>query len=86
MALTLLMAAGHVPLAWWVLDRDWLRIATLSRLGAAAMVTLLMVLACAAVSVAKLALPCAAMAFECAAVSALASWHAQYLEDETAKI
>jgi hypothetical protein len=84
MALTVLLAAAHLPLAWWVLDRDWPRIATLSRLGAAAMVTLLMMLACAAVSVAKLVQPCAVMALECAAVSALASWHAQGFGDGTA--
>ncbi|WP_133726918.1 hypothetical protein [Novosphingobium sp. GV027] len=81
MALTIMLAAAHVPLAWWVLDHDWPRIAALSRLGAAGMVTLLLGLACAAVSVAKLAQPCAAMALECAAVSALALWHAQGFGD-----
>ncbi|OAN57266.1 hypothetical protein A7X12_08635 [Sphingomonas sp. TDK1] len=75
-ALTLVLlqlSACHLPLAWWMLDRDWNRVAAAARFGAAAMVTLLIVTACAALNVTALLLPCTMIGVEFAAVLALAS-------------
>lgn len=81
MAPMLALAACHGLLAWWVLDRDWPRVVMASRLGAAAIVALVIVMACAGLSPAMLALPCLVLAAECAAVTALAAWQAKGLED-----
>lgn len=71
----LLLAGCHLPLAWWVLDRNWTRVATVMRLGAATMTTLAILTACAALNVATLLLPIAAVLAELAAISAFAWWH-----------
>lgn len=78
-ALTLAMlqlAACHVPLAWWVLEQDWQRVATTACVGAATMATLLLVTACAALNVAATLLPAVVLAIELAAVAALPRSHA----------
>ncbi|WP_294258149.1 hypothetical protein [uncultured Sphingomonas sp.] len=80
-ALTLAMlqlAACHVPLAWWVLEQDWRRVATTACIGAATMTTLLLVTACAALNVAAILQPALVLAFELAAVTVLARWHAAH--------
>jgi hypothetical protein len=73
--LMLLMAAFHLPLAWWVLDGDWDRVGAASRFGAAIAVTLLIVTSCAALDAALLLLPIGVLAVEMVAIWALTSWH-----------
>lgn len=80
--LMLLLAAFHLPLAWWTLDRDWERVAAASRFGAAIMTTLTIVTSCVALDATRLLLPIAALAIEFAAVSALAWWHARLFGGE----
>lgn len=78
-ALTLAMlqlALCHLPLAWWLLEQDWRRVATTACVGAATMATLLLVTACAALNVVAILLPALLLAIEFAAVAALARWHA----------
>jgi hypothetical protein len=78
----LALAACHGLLAWWVLDRDWPRVVMASRLGAAAITALVIVMACAGLSLATLAPACLVLAAECAAVTALAAWQAKGLCEE----
>lgn len=70
----LVLAACHLPLAWWVLDRDWAGVARATRMGAAAITTLAIVTSCVAISPLRLLLPIGALAIEFAAIAALAAW------------
>lgn len=72
---TFALAALHLPLAWWVLDRDWRRVGAVHRMGAAIATTLTMFTACAALDATRLALPLLVLAGELAALQALARWH-----------
>ncbi len=73
----LLLAICHLPLAWWILDRDWERVAAVGRFGAATATTLTIVTSCVALDATRLLLPIAALTVELATVSALAWWHAR---------
>ena len=73
----LLLAACHLPLAWWTLDRNWQRVAATQRFGAAAITTLTLVTSCAALDATQLLLPGAALMVEWGALAALAWWHAR---------
>lgn len=78
----LMLTACHLSLAWWVLDRNWERVAMTMSFGAATMTTLVIVTCCAALNLATLLLPLAALLVELSAVSALVWWHAERLETE----
>lgn len=73
--LVLLMAACHLLLAWWVLDRDWDRIGIAVRSAAALTTTLTIMTCCAALDPTRLLSPIAVMSLELAAVAALTKWH-----------
>lgn len=75
--LVLLLAGCHALMAWWLLERDWRRIGTATCFCAAVMVSLMILMACAALPLAALAGPLAGLAVECGALAALASWHGQ---------
>ncbi|KQM96582.1 hypothetical protein [Sphingomonas sp. Leaf25] len=82
LAVLLLALAGcHLPLAWWVLDRNWARVATAMRFGAATITTLALLTACAMLDVTTLLPPVAAVVAELAAVSTFAWWHDAAQED-----
>lgn len=77
-SLTLLMmgmAALHLPLAWWMLDGDWDRVAAANRFGAAIAMTLVIVTNCAALDPTRLLLPIAVLAAEMGMILALTRWH-----------
>jgi hypothetical protein len=77
-SLTLLMvsmAALHLPLAWWMLDGNWDRVAAANRFGAAAATTLAIVTSLAALDPSRLFLPVAVLATEMATIRALMQWH-----------
>nr|WP_294817847.1 hypothetical protein [uncultured Sphingomonas sp.] len=77
-SLTLLMmamAALHLPLAWWVLDGDWDRVAAANRFGAAAATTLAIVTSLAALDPTRLLLPIAVLAAEMGMILVLTRWH-----------
>ena len=79
---TMLVAVGHLPLAWWVLERDWARVAAAMRLGAAALVTLAIAAACAGLDGATLLPLVAAWTIDVATVATLARWHARRRADD----
>lgn len=78
----LLLAACHLPLAWWILERNWERVADVSRFGAATATTLTLVTSCVALDATRLAVPIVAFALELAAMAALAWWHKRLLDRE----
>jgi hypothetical protein len=75
--LVLLLAGCHALMAWWLLERDWRRIGTATCFCAAVMVSLMILMACAALHLGELTQPLAGLAVECGALAALASWHGQ---------
>lgn len=80
--LMLLMAALHLPVAWWMLDSDWDRVAAASRFGAAAVTTLTIVTSCAALDPSRLLLPIGVLAAEMGAIWALTRWHHRLFGDD----
>ncbi|UYY77067.1 hypothetical protein [Sphingomonas sp. R1] len=72
----LLLAASHLPLAWWVAERDWRRVATALRILVSAMMTLALAMVCVGLPLAGLLWPGAALAIELAALGTLARRHA----------
>lgn len=77
LCLMLLTAALHLPVAWWILDRDWARVGMASRFGAAAVTTLTIVSGCVAIDPTSLILPIWVLAAETAAIFTLATWQSQ---------
>lgn len=85
-ALTLLvfaLAAGQALLAWFLLERDWDRVAAIVRFNAATLTTLLIACALLAIADAALLLPVAVLAGETLVVLALEQWHRRLGEGET---
>ncbi|MEH3124134.1 MAG: hypothetical protein PGN16_19570 [Sphingomonas phyllosphaerae] len=82
----LLLAACHLPAAWWVLDRDWHRVGTALHLAAAIMATLAIVTACAALDFAVLLVPFAALVAEAVAIAGLARFKDAGCAEEPAAI
>lgn len=80
--LMMLMAALHLPLAWWMLDRDWDRVAAANRFGAAAATTLTIVTSCAGLDPSRLVLPIGVLAAEMGAIWALTRWHQRLFGDD----
>lgn len=72
----LLLAAGHLPLAWWVVERDWRRVGTAVRIVAAAKMTLALAIVCVGLPLTALRWPCAALAIEVVALGTVARMHA----------
>jgi len=75
--LVLALAASQLALAWFVLERDWSRVAALQLFGAALLTTLVIVASLLAVDGTSLLAPVAALAVEALAVLAASRWHAQ---------
>jgi len=73
-ALTLIIAAAHVRIAWLVLERDWTRVAATGALAAAASVTLILFSAVVFGAHGAALAHTAALAFELAGAAALARW------------
>ncbi|RYD54762.1 MAG: hypothetical protein EOP60_06970 [Sphingomonadales bacterium] len=84
-SLTLLMmamAALHLPLAWWMLDGDWDRVAATNRFGAATVATLAIVTSLSALDPSRLLLPIAVLAAEIGMLRALTRWHQRLRRDD----
>lgn len=76
-ALALLICAiiaGHVLMPWFVLERDWPRVATLARVNSAATATLFLFSGALFLDVAFILLPAMALAIELSAVWLLYRW------------
>ncbi|OAN67251.1 hypothetical protein A7X12_01155 [Sphingomonas sp. TDK1] len=82
----LLLATCHLPAAWWVLERDWHRVATALRLAAAIMATLAIVTACAALDAAVLLVPFLALVAEAVTIAGLARFEDAAPAEETTAI
>ena len=85
-ALTLLvlaLAATHLLLAWWLLERDWERVAAVERFGAATATTFALFSCAAALDASRILLPVGGLVAELAAVAALARWHARLADGRT---
>ena len=73
--LVLLLGVGHLPLAWFLLDRDWGRVAVMGRLNAAVAATLVCFMAVLFLDDLRALVQAAALAAELAIVAGLARWH-----------
>ena len=75
--LVLALAASQLALAWFVLERDWSRVATLQLFCAALLTTLVIVSVLLAIDGTRLLAPVAGLVVEALAVLAASRWHAQ---------
>ena len=73
--LVLLQAVGRILFAWFLLDRDWARVAAIAHLNAATLITLLIFSSVLAIIDASILLLVGALIAETMAVLALARWH-----------
>jgi hypothetical protein len=71
----LLQAAGQLLLAWFLLERNWSRVAALARLNVATLISFILVTGLLAVIDSSMMLPIAALITETLAILALAWWH-----------
>lgn len=77
--LVVLIAAAHVRIAWLLLERDWMRVAAVGTLIAAATVTLIIVTFVVFDHYSAALTQSAALAIELIGISALARWHVRSL-------
>lgn len=75
--LILLQAVSQLLLAWFVVERDWARVAAIGRFNAATLSTLSIVTSLLGLMGANILLPLAALVTEMLGVFALARWHDQ---------
>jgi hypothetical protein len=68
------IVAGHLLMPWFLLERDWTRVATLARVNSAAMVTLFLFTGVLFLDMAFLLLPATGLAIELLAVWHLHRW------------
>lgn len=68
------LIAGHLLMPWFLLERDWTRVATLARVNSAATVTLLLFTGVLFLDMAFMLLPMMALAIELWAAWALYRW------------
>jgi hypothetical protein len=68
------LIAGHLLMPWFVLERDWTRVATLARINSAATVTLILFTGVLFLDMAFLVLPMIGLAMELLAVWLLHRW------------
>lgn len=76
--LIVIQAASQLLLAWFVLERDWVRVAAIARLNAATLVTLAIVTSLLGLIDGSILLPAAGLAAEMLAMFALARRHDQH--------
>jgi len=68
------LVAGHVLMPWFLLERDWARVAMLARVNSAATVTLFLFTGALFLDVAFMLLPAAGLAIELVAIGLLYRW------------
>lgn len=81
LALWLMLGAGHLRLAWVLVDRDWGRVVKTCAFIGAALVTMYLLMALLVLDLTFVTLQTAAMAIELWVLVAVARWHAQVLPD-----
>lgn len=77
LALRLLLGVGHLRLAWFLLERDWSRIADIAALTVAASATLLIFTGVLFLDDIGVALQAGVLSVELAAIYAYARWHSR---------
>jgi hypothetical protein len=70
------LVAGHLLMPWFILERNWTRVATLARINSAATVTLFLFTGALFLDVTFLLLPAAGLAIELLAIGLLYRWQA----------
>jgi hypothetical protein len=75
------LAAGHLVMPWFILERDWARVGTLARVNSAATVTLLLFTGVLFLDMAFMVLPLAALAIELLAIWQLYQWQTDLFVD-----
>ncbi|MFS0772390.1 hypothetical protein [Sphingomonas sp. 1P08PE] len=83
--LVLMLAAVDCRAAWLLLDRNWAGAAALTRLHAAATVTLAIVAAMLSLDVTRLLLPVICLVTQLLTIPALSRWHAQLRGGQTSE-
>jgi len=73
--LVLALVAGHLLMPWFLLDRDWARVAVLARLNAAATATLFLFTGILVLDETYMLVPAAGLAIELLAIAILFRWH-----------
>lgn len=73
--------AGHILMPWFIVERDWTRVATLARVNAAATVSLLLFTGVLFLDMAFLVLPATGLAIELLTAWHLYRWQAQLFDD-----
>jgi len=71
------LVAGHLLMPWFVLERNWDRVATLARVNAAATISLFLFTAALFLDMAFMVLPVAALVVELSTIWFLYQWQAQ---------
>lgn len=74
---TLVLGLGHLLMAWAMLERDWLRVAALGRIGAALMATMVIFTGILFLYEACALPEAAAIVLELGAIRSLVRWHAE---------
>jgi hypothetical protein len=82
--LAMILVAGHLLVPWYMLERDWDRVAMLARMNAAATATLLVLAGVLFLGEGCTLLPVAALAVEWLPISLLSRWHARISSDAPA--
>jgi hypothetical protein len=72
-----MLGAGHLRLAWFVLERDWSRVISTGALTVAASATLVIFTGVLFLNDASVALQASLLAVELSAIYASARWHSQ---------
>jgi len=73
--LVLVLAGSQLALAWFLLERDWLRVFAIGRFNAAALTTLILVTGVLAFGLAPMLVPIGLLVTETLALLVLAQWH-----------
>ncbi|MBS0478232.1 MAG: hypothetical protein JSR79_02905 [Proteobacteria bacterium] len=75
------LVAGHALMPWFILERDWTRVATLARVNSAATVTLFLFAGALFLDMAFVLLPVVGLAIELASVWFLYRWQKHLFAD-----
>ena len=86
LALWLLLSMAHLRLAWVLIEQDWTRVANVSALNGAVLVTLFLLMTALVLNVTFVALQAGVMAIEVVALVIAARQHAQLFPNACAAI
>ncbi|MBJ7499454.1 MAG: hypothetical protein JHC57_06850 [Sphingopyxis sp.] len=85
-ALMLVLAIGHLGMAWLLLNRDWQRVVKAGALTLSTMIAIVTFMSVLNLEVGLALLQCAILMVELAVLGGLASWHADLLQPREADL